>query len=356
MTAQHILVCLHDFTRGGTERIAIGLSAGWADAGRDVTILCGNVEGGLRNTVSDKVKVEPLNPAVARGFCSRWRLAHAMGKHLARLRPDVIFLPGNFHALLATSLHAADPRPAIALKISNPPLPPGVPFAAPVFRRITRSVAGFAAMNFGLAQELKLMLPQRNIVTLRDPVYVSKKKQGTQHGERTRILWVGRMELQKDPELALKVIARMDSSWHLTMLGEGSLSARVLRRICDLGLQSRVTVVGYVPEIDSYLTDADVLLITSRYEGGPAVAVEALTCGIPVVSTDCSLLLRDILTGPETGRIVTSREPRALATAVAEVAKSPRKPEMLQDLVAAFEPHVCAQAYLDWLDGLVRHG
>ena len=41
MSAGRILICLHDFSRGGTERIAIGLGAAWADAGREVTILCG---------------------------------------------------------------------------------------------------------------------------------------------------------------------------------------------------------------------------------------------------------------------------------------------------------------------------
>ncbi len=99
------------------------------EAGRDVTILCGNVEGGLRGTVSSKVKVVSLEPPVRRGPLSRLRLARAMGKQLAVLKPDVIFLPGNFHALLANGLRAADPRAVIALKISNPPVPRRVPLA-----------------------------------------------------------------------------------------------------------------------------------------------------------------------------------------------------------------------------------
>ena len=49
MTAQRILICLHDLHRGGTERIALGLAAGWSQAGRHVTILCGSLEGGLRD-------------------------------------------------------------------------------------------------------------------------------------------------------------------------------------------------------------------------------------------------------------------------------------------------------------------
>jgi glycosyltransferase involved in cell wall biosynthesis len=356
MTAGRILICLHDFARGGTERIAIGLAADWVDAGRDVTILCGSAEGGLRDTVSPKVKVVALEPQVTRGFLSRWRLARAMGRLLPALKPDVIFLPGNFHALLANGLRATDPHAAIALKISNPPVPKGVPLASIAFRHITRAVDGFAAMNSGLARELKAMLPGRNIVALHDPVYLKPKPPVARRSEKLRLLWIGRLEPQKDPELALQVITAMEARAHLTMLGDGALRDVLQQRISSLGLQDKVTLKGHVPEIASYLADADALLITSRYEGGPAVAVEALAQGVPVVSTDCSFLLHDIITRPEAGRIVTSREPHALAAALSAVCAALPAPETLQALAAPFEPHACAHAYLDWLDGLVRHG
>jgi glycosyltransferase involved in cell wall biosynthesis len=356
MTARRILIAMHDFARGGTERIAIGLAADWAEAGREVTILCGSTEGGLRDTLSAKVKVVALDPAVRRGLLSRPRLARAMGKHLDALKPDVILLPGNFHALLAGGLRAAGPRAKIALKISNPPVPKSMLFATAIFLRITRAVDGFAAMNCGLARELKTMLPGRNIVTLHDPVYLKRKPRVPRQDTTARILWIGRLEPQKDPALALQVIAAMKTPAHLTMLGDGALRGDLQQRISRLGLQDRVTWAGHVPEIESHLALADALLITSHYEGGPAVAVEALVQGVPVVATDCSFLLHDIIAKPEAGRIVTSREPGALAAALAAVCAAPPAMDALQALAAPFEPKACARAYLDWLDGLARHG
>lgn len=355
MTAGRILIPLHDFARGGTERIAIGLAEAWAEAGRDVTILCGSIEGGLRDMASGKVKAVPLEPPVPRGFLSRFRLARAMGKHLGVLQPDVIFLPGNFHALLANGLSAADPRPKIALKVSNPPVPKRVPFAPTVFRHITRAVNGFAAMNSGLTRELKTMLPGRHVVTLHDPVYVTPTPRLQRQDGVQRVLWIGRLEPQKDPELALQVIAAMRGPAHLTMLGDGALRSSLEQRISALGLREKVTLAGHVPRIESYLAQADVLLITSQYEGGPAVAVEALAAGVPVVSTDCSFLLHDILIRPQAGRILASRDPHRLASALTEIAVAPRTPEVLQALAAPFEPNACARAYLTWLDGLVGH-
>ena len=350
MTARRILICLHDFHRGGTERIALGLARAWTDSARDVTILCGSIEGGLRDEVDPRVRVVALEPPVRRGLFSRFRLARAMSARLESLRPDIIFLPGNFHAALANGLRAATREP-IALKISNPPVP-DMPLAGGVFRWLTRGVTGFAAMNQGLRREVQAMLPGRNVVALHDPVYIQPAPPGSRTGK--RILWIGRLERQKDPLLAVDVIAAT-KGLHLTMLGEGSLRAAVEQRIQALGLKDRVACHGHVAAIEPFLAEADVLMITSRYEGGPAVAVEALAQGLPVVSTDCSFLLHDLITGPEAGRIVASRDPAKLAAALAQVLTQPSASEVLKALAAPFEPHACAKAYLDWFDGLV-HG
>src|SRR3569833_505995 len=350
MTAQRILICLHDFHRGGTERIALGLARSWTDAGRDVTILCGSIEGGLRDEVDPRVGVVALDPPVRRGLFSRHHLARAMARRLDGLQPDIIFLPGNFHAALANRLRAATHAP-IALKISNPPVP-DVPLAKSVIRWHTRGVMGFAAMNQGLRRQLQAMLPGRNIVALHDPVYIQPAPAGARTGK--RMLWIGRMERQKDPLLALDVIA-VGKGLHLTMLGEGGLRPAVEQRIKALDLQDRVTLHGHAAAIEPFLAEADVLLITSRYEGGPAVAVEALAQGLPVVSTDCSFLLHDLITTSEAGRIVASRDPEQLAAALREVLAQPAAPHKLKALAAPFEPRACAQAYLDWFDGL-NHG
>jgi glycosyltransferase involved in cell wall biosynthesis len=347
MTAQRILICLHDFHRGGTERIALGLARDWVDAGREVIILCGSRKGGLRNDVDPRVKVVRLDPPVRRGFLSRRRLARAMAARLSDLQPDLIFLPGNFHALLANGLRRATKVP-IVLKISNPPVP-RLPFAAAIFRHFIRGVTGFAAMNRGLAHQLERMLPGRPVATLHDPVYIRPVPPRGKRGR--RILWIGRLEPQKDPLLAVKIASQIKRA-HLTMLGDGSLRAKAEKAIRARGLENRVDLDGHVTAIEPFLAEADVLLITSRYEGGPAVAVEALAAGVPVVSTDCSFLLHDLITIPEAGRLVRSRRSAALAQALEDVLTGPRSPEKLTALAAPFEHCNCANAYLDWFDSL----
>ena len=128
----------------------------------------------------------------------------------------------------------------------------------------------------------------------------------------------------------------------------------VEQRLQRLGLEERVTLRGHVEAIEPFLGEADVLMITSRYEGGPAVAVEALAANVPVVATDCSFLLQDLITAPEAGALVRSRDPKAFAAALTEARAYPALPGQRQALAATFEPRACARAYLDWFDRLAN--
>jgi glycosyltransferase involved in cell wall biosynthesis len=144
--------------------------------------------------------------------------------------------------------------------------------------------------------------------------------------DRLEILWAGRFEPQKDAPLALRTIAALNQSSRarLTMLGEGYLRPKMERLAQSMGLGDKVRFMGHVPAIDPFLHDADAFFVSSSFEGGPAVAVEALAHGVPVVSTDCSFFLRDIMTIPEAGLIVPSRRPDELAQALLAVAEAPR--------------------------------
>ena len=359
--ANHILICFHDFNRGGTERIALGMARRWIDQGRQVTILCGARTGGLEDTVDPRITVVELAPPVPRSLTSRLRLGRAMAPHLARIAPDVVFLPGNFHFPLIPALGKARGRSALVAKISNPAVPQGI-VAGPVrwlLRRFARDLDGFAAMNKGLEAEIRAIAPWVNVSTLYDPVYLSEAEAAPPRldKERLEILWAGRFEPQKDAPLALQTIAALNRLMpaRLTMLGEGYLRPRMMKMAQRMDLGDTVRFWGHVPAIDPFLREADALFVSSTFEGGPAVAVEALAHGVPVVSTDCSHFLPDIMTLPEAGLIVPSRRPDQLAQALMTVAGGPRpSPDLLRPLIAHLEADPCADAYLAWFDRVVQ--
>ena len=355
MSARRIVIVMHDFFRGGTERGAIRLAREWAAAGREVTILCGSLAGGLRGEVDARVAVVPLAPEVPRSLLSRLRLGRAMGRMLPGLNADIVFLPGNFHLPLARALKRADPRAALVQQVSNPPLPGGFAglVARPMYRFAARAVDGFAAMNGGLVRQVQTLMPQKPVVMLRPPFEIAAPAPRVARAGPHQILWVGRLEPQKDVKLALATIQALNRIMpaHLTILGTGAQEEVVARQAGD-----QVTLLRHVPDLAAHYASADAFLITSHYEGGPAVAVEALAQGTPVVSTDCSPMLREVLTDTASGIIVPSRAPGDLAAALAGVCRAPRPPlDALRAHATPFLPQVSARAYVDWFDALLRH-
>jgi glycosyltransferase involved in cell wall biosynthesis len=119
----------------------------------------------------------------------------------------------------------------------------------------------------------------------------------TRRSGHLRLVVVGRLERQKDPLLALDVVAELDRRavpLECTFVGDGSMRAAMEARVDDLGIAHKVAFVGLKPrpEVASAMRDADVLLLTSHYEGSPRVVIEALATGTPVATapeadTDC---------------------------------------------------------------------
>jgi glycosyltransferase involved in cell wall biosynthesis len=359
MTAQRIVIAMHDFFRGGTERVSLTFARAWTEAGRDVTILSGAGDGGLHQQVDGRVPVVVLNPPVPRTLFSRFRLGRAMGPELARLNPDLVYLPGNFHMPLARGMRQSGFAGLIVQKVSNPPLPAGIVGAMvkPFYRFYAQSLDGFAAMNHGLAREAAVLTPNKAITMLRPPFEAlsAPALAPEPRGDVWRILWVGRLEPQKDVGLALETLAALNKIHpaHLTVLGDGAERGEMERHIAALGLAGKVTHHADVPDIHSYYANADALLVTSRYEGGPAVAVEALAQGTPVVTTDCSYMVHEVLTIPEAGSVVASRQPGDLAAALADVCRRARPDlETLRPLAMPFAPEISARTFLDWFDEL----
>lgn len=364
MAALHILIPIHDFSAGGTEVIAFRLAQRWIAVGHRVSILAGAADGAMRSQVPAGVGVTVLDPPVPRSTLSRLRLGKAMAADARALAPDVIFIPGNFHFILAHALKRALPDTPIVAKISNPMLPDGpisrAVTASGAMRRYFAPIDAVVAMNHGLASEHRRMDPHRRLAVITDPnvpddAAVLPMRDRRQSGGPIRLLLIGRLEPQKDVPLALRVLEELQRQHpaRLTVLGEGYLRPAVEADAAQLGLGDSVALPGFVPDIAAQLDQADVLLITSRYEGGPAVAVEALARGIPVVSTDCSHFLRELLDDARLGRLVAGREPAALAGAITAQMNAPPAPlDVLEKAVEPSRYSKAADAYLALFDKL----
>ena len=101
-----------------------------------------------------------------------------------------------------------------------------------------------------------------------------------------RILVVSRLEREKRVSLAIDALARADTKTAcLIIVGEGSERRMLENQVEELGLRERVFFEGGV-DAAPYYHFADLVLVTSEYEGYGLVIVEALAMKKPVLSTD----------------------------------------------------------------------
>lgn len=103
-------------------------------------------------------------------------------------------------------------------------------------------------------------------------------------GLRHTLLFVGRLSQEKNISLSLQTLALLPS-WNLILAGDGEERER-LQDLCQkLGLSQRVRFLGWQEEPWKYAPEADALILCSLYEGFPLTVIEALSHGLPVLST-----------------------------------------------------------------------
>lgn len=104
----------------------------------------------------------------------------------------------------------------------------------------------------------------------------------------SRVLTVARLDRQKGIDILLKAwasIVKDRKKLRLLILGEGSLEYELKRLSVDLKIDDTVEFVGAVHNVGKYLKDSDLFILPSRAEGLSNALLEAMSCGIPCIST-----------------------------------------------------------------------
>ncbi|HXH15061.1 MAG TPA: glycosyltransferase [Sphingomonas sp.] len=323
-TAGHILTYAEDLSGGGVERAQLRLARGWLAAGRRVTLAIEDISGPLAAELPEGLEIVAPSRMLALPGVVR------------RLSPDVIFCPGNFYTGIAawTRLRLGRRCPPIVAKMSNAPV------------RADHGRAMHAAHQFWLGRHgsfldhLVAMTPVtadeaawatrmvgRTSVIANPPVVPMP---GATPDLPTRfILGVGRLEPQKRWDRLIAALPMLaDRTIPLVILGEGSERAAIEAQVRALGLIGRVFLPGHTGDPLPAMARAKVVVLTSDYEGVPGVLREALSVGTPVISTDSSAAVAEIIDHPERGTIVARDDAAGLIAALdAWLVRTTQRPE-----------------------------
>ncbi len=130
-------------------------------------------------------------------------------------------------------------------------------------------------------------------------------------------LCVARLVPQKRHDVLVDAWSRLPGEPVLLLAGVGELADEVAQDAHRRGLGDRVRLLGERQDVPALLAAADVVVLSSDWEGLPIALLEAQGAGVPVVATDVDGV-REAM-GTDAARLVPPRDPAALATALAEV-------------------------------------
>jgi glycosyltransferase involved in cell wall biosynthesis len=140
-------------------------------------------------------------------------------------------------------------------------------------------------------------------------------------GEPLRLVHIASLNRVKDQGTllrALRVLADRGREFHLDVVGEDTLSGEIQALAAELGMAQQVQFHGFLTqrELRPVVEAAHVVVVSSRHEAGPLVALEAAAVGVPTVGTEVGHLAE---WSPHAALAVPCHDPRALAAALESV-------------------------------------
>lgn len=331
LVTMRILAFLHCFAPGGVERVALRLAGAWASAGNEVIVAVGRNEGPQLAFAPDNVTFDFAPPSRLAGpFETFWLVAHLI-KAIRRHRPDVLFCPGSTYTVVAAFAHlflSVDCPPIVA-KLSNSLERVDLPaWARSLYHLWLRDHQNFVSCAVGMAPPMReeirrhLHIPRHRIAVVPDAALDRKdlselSSTARPHAQGRKYVAAGRLTSQKNFSLLLRAFASIAGSEdQLLILGDGPQRKMLEKLAIRLGISARLQMPGHVLSISEALTSADAFVLSSDYEGLPAVIVQALAAGMPIVATDCSACMPYLLRDGLLGKLVPVRDVHALANAM----------------------------------------
>jgi glycosyltransferase involved in cell wall biosynthesis len=132
------------------------------------------------------------------------------------------------------------------------------------------------------------------------------------------ILFVGRLERVKGIDILLKAFASLSLPAILLLAGDGSQRSELEELALALGISDRIKFLGFQADVQQLMASVDCVVLPSRWEGLPMVALEAMALGVPVVAAEVGGLA-EVIEHLVTGWLVPPEDPQALARTLREV-------------------------------------
>lgn len=265
-----------------------------------------------------------------------WRIWRELRRYVREFSPDLVVANGGATLRYGLSVTLGTKRELAYISIGEPHFWIRSWWSRLATRLMLRAADRILAVSSATRQqtiELEPSVADRTFVTYTGLPEDLFHLNGSETSGQLRILMVGNLSAEKDPELAFRAISAAGIGC-LRVVGDGPLrdDLEVLAR--DLGLDEAIEFAGSVADVRPHLEWADVLLLTSRSEGLPGAVLEASAAGVPTVGVDVGGVSEAVVDG-FTGLVV----PRSAADLADALERLAGDRAMLERMGAAAREH-----------------
>ncbi len=154
-----------------------------------------------------------------------------------------------------------------------------------------------------------------------NPAFIRKRYVGDREKS---VVMVGRLDENKDQALVMRCFAEITKDkfkdYKLLLYGDGPDRQKLQRLSISLGLEEKCEFAGSVKHVAEHIEKASLFILASRQEGMPNALIEAMSLGLPCISTDCPCGgPRDLIINNENGILVPVSDEKSMREAMIKI-------------------------------------
>lgn len=273
-------------SRGGAERVISILANHYAKSGwrADIVMFLANSVG---YELDDRIQLIDMTRKTKSKIVGAPYWVMSFRKYVKESNPDIIvsFVARiNVVVLLAT----LGMNKKIIISERNDPSMDGRSKFLDIATKVLYKKAGKIIFQTKRAANHFTGIIQKNSVIIPNPISV---KCSVQENKNHKIVSVGRLAKQKNHMMLIDAFAKIIKTYpeyQLWIYGEGSSRNELETKISEYHIEDKVFLPGNIPNIHQEISDAEMFVLSSNYEGLSNALLEAMMMGIPCISTTCA--------------------------------------------------------------------
>lgn len=363
-----IVFVMHELSIGGAERVVSSLVNNLDREKFDVHLCLFKKKGSLVDTLAEDITLHDLK--ASRVITSGYKLFLLV----LQLKPDIVFTSIT-HVNLLLGIFIPFLRPFckntsfITREVNIPSIrAKHIPASKKLDRFYKRFIHNFdliVAQSDFMKQDIhqSYNVDNKKIRVVNNPLDTMMIKEALLDEAsaaplfkpgKINILAVGNLRRQKGFDILLRAMPLLNDRFHLNILGEGRERGLLEKMIKALNISEKVTLLGFQKNPYTYMSNADIIVLSSRYEGFPNVILEANACGKFVIAFECPGVSSEIIQNGVNGFLVAAGNNRALSEAIEKYADLIHDEESIIETTKRYEVGSVVERYnnifLDQMD------